>query len=206
MGQWNQNNYIVKVWTKIDMTDPRVIEFVKDYNFTQEEYVQFLNEGKPFFHPHAKKILDFICTYKSGILYPDKWGGWEPLKRDFTDESMPQVINSLATQNTLLFKKRRKVDFEIDNDARKWSPCWIVTGRGKNIKRELVRPFPFPVTYTTKIRFIYSVESKPDPQFLKELMDDLCEYLDTDYGIVYHMKTEEVLFSYKGTKLLKYPH
>lgn len=202
MGQWDYKNYNVAVWSTVDMTDPKVKDFVRDWNITYEQYADFFMNTVRY-HPYAEKIIRFFIEYKDGALLPDKWDGAEPIREIFDKDDYSRIVSLLAYPGMrIFFKKKRKHDIEIWNYAYKWSPSFI--WKNKKTGWVLQVPHPKPCKYLTRVEFSFPEHLKPDMGFLKELMEDLCKYLETDYGIVYFQETKEVICSYKDTILLNY--
>lgn len=200
MGNFDRKNYIVTIWSTVDMTDSKVKEFAKNWNFTCEEQDNFLYGDTVFYHPFAEKILRFIIEYKDGRLIPDKWDGAEPLKRKFDPNDITEIISDLAKGGMglgLYFRKKGEFWINIANCDYMWHASFLPQGRNKPWIME--KPTPAHRKYFTKIKFTFSEQSHPDLVFLKQLMEDFCEYLETDYGLVYYEENHEILHSYKGT-------
>ena len=61
----------------------------------------------------------------------------------------------------------------------------------EGIAEKPVRVLP---EYMGVITFWFSKQRKIDMEFLKRLLKDFCEYLNTDYGVIFDQETHEVLF------------
>lgn len=68
MGQWDYKNYNVAVWSTVDMTDPKVKDFVKDWNITYEQDVDFFMNTVRY-HPYAEKIIRFLLSTRMVHCY-----------------------------------------------------------------------------------------------------------------------------------------
>lgn len=200
MGFRNQNNYIVEIRSHTDMSAHSIVEYVQNGHFSQKDYIIFLEKNKPFYHPLAEQLLNFILNYKSGLLYPDKWDCAEPLKELFNNDSHTDVIDCMVHPSYItILKKNRKYEVVIHNKSSRWCPVWFISGKGNSMKEELIKPVDSSLKYLTEIMFIFPSEFKQDLNFLQQLMEDFCKYLNTDYGVVYHQETRDVIFSYMGT-------
>ena len=201
MGNFDRKNYIVEIWSTVDMTDPKVKDFSKNWAFTRNEQNEFFFGGNIFYHPFAERIIRFMIDYKGGVLIPDKWDGAEPLKQSFEPNNITEIVSALAKGGLeLFFRKKRQFWVRVSNCAHMWRASFICEGRNK--PWILQKPHPAPIKYYTKIQFAFSEQMHPDFDFLKQLMEDFCEYLETDYGLVYYEENHEIIHSYKGTVLI----
>lgn len=199
MGRMDFNNYVVMIMMHDDMTDPKHKSFVKDWNFTNDEYWAFIKENEgAFYHPLAEKILDFFCNFREGTLRPDKWGGAEPLHHLFTPLEFNRIISAFASPGSLLFTKNRQWSAEVQNCAYQWRPAFTREA-GRNKPWVLKIPTPKPTKYYTRMRFMFSISRIKDISVLCGLLDDICTYFDAPYGLIFHQETKELFYKYKDT-------
>ena len=84
MGNFDYKNICLQIKTRENFTDPRFVEFMKDWNFTEKEYDIFLDTvWDSMSNKYSKKIVDFFISYKDGIILPDRCGICEPLAHNF---------------------------------------------------------------------------------------------------------------------------
>ena len=84
----------------------------------------------------------------------------------------------------IYLKQKYKFEAYIENEY--WGLVW---SDGKIVKPVRVLP-----EYMGVITFWFSKQRKIDMEFLKRLLKDFCEYLNTDYGVIFDQETHEVLF------------
>ena len=179
----------LQIRLKENLTDPRYLEFINkwDWNFTKKEVENF--EKSIFgteYTPMADKIFTFICEYKDGILIPDKWGLWEPLKYVFDVSEKNKYISKIAYPGGEFYMiKRRRYDIIITNYY--WA---LIPGKPLGILPE----------YPTEITLWFSKSKILDYDFLKDLLRDFCEYLGTDQGVMFDTETDEILLDISQPK------
>ncbi|WP_455586505.1 hypothetical protein [Bacteroides sp.] len=185
MGNFDYKNICLQIKTRENFTDPRFVEFMKGWNFTEKEYDVFLDTvWNSMSNEYSKRIVDFFVSYKEGILLPDRCGPYEPLGYNFNKDDISAPIRWLsAPAGALLLKKKYKYTAEVKNDY-----YAIILSDGKAVvpKRVLT-------DYLGKIIFWFSKQRKIDMVFLEQLLRDLCSYLNADNGIIFDQETNEVL-------------
>ncbi|WP_455498228.1 hypothetical protein [Coprobacter sp.] len=187
MGNFDYKNICVQIKVRENLTDPRLVEFTKNWNFTRTDFFTFLNPiwGKTD-NKHAKKIVEFFVKYKNGIILPDKCDTAEPIRETFDKNNISSPVAWLSFPGgELCLRKKYKFDVDIENEY--WSIIW---SDGKIVKP--VRTLP---EYMGIITFWFSKQRKIDMDFLKQLLKDFCEYLNTDYGVIFDQETHEVIFN-----------
>ena len=195
MGNFDRKNYVVDVRSVVDITDSIIKEFVKNWDYSREDAHRFYSDDAMFYHPFAEKIIQFIVEYKGGILIPDKWDTAEPLKKTFNRDEINSVVSELAKPGScVLLRKNRKMWITLRNFSYQWSGSFICEGRNK--PWILQKPTPLPRKYYSCVRFVFSEQTHPDLEFLRQLMEDLRSYLDTDYAFVWYEQNNEVLFTH----------
>ena len=188
MGQMDQKNFCLEVLIKKNFTDPRIIDFVKGWNFTMKEGDAFFDSIKDtLYTPMAEKIIRFFVDYKDGMLIPDKYGAYEPLKQQFNPDDISELIRWVSSGGgSIYLKKKRKYDAEIENNC----DCTFIYDEKGNVlpsKHSLGE-------YFGKIKFWFTKQSKPDMSFLKQLLQDFAEYIYSDAACIYDQETFEVLY------------
>lgn len=185
MGNFDYKNICLQIKTRENFTDPRFVEFMKDWNFTEKEYDIFLDTvWDSMSNKYSKKIIDFFISYKDGILLPDRCGPYEPLGYNFNKNNISIPIRWLsAPAGALLLKKRYNYNAEIENEY-----FSIIFSDGKIDIPQRVLP-----EYLGKITFWFSKQRKIDMVFLEQLLRDLCAYLDADNGIIFDQETDGIL-------------
>ena len=186
MGKFDYKNICVQIKVRENLTDQRFVEFTKEWGFTEKDFDAFLDtiEGGAC-NERARKIIEFFVEYEGGFILPDKYNGYEPIKKIFKKDDISDPVAWLSfPAGSLYLRKRYKFDVEIVNEY--WA---IIFSEG--IAEKPVRVLP---EYMGVITFWFSKQRKIDMEFLKRLLKDFCEYLNTDYGVIFDQETHEVLF------------
>ena len=190
MGIFDTKNVCIDIRVRENLTDPRFVEFMekeKHWDFSEKEYMDFESSAGPAYTEISHRIITFITEYKDGILMPDRCGCYEPLRREFKKEEVPLYTGWLSYPGGgLMLKKRRKFDVYIKN--RYFVAMWDGE-TGKSIPPAV----PLP-EYMGQISFSFSKQRKIDMVFLEELLRDYCGYLETDFGFIYDMEDDKILF------------
>lgn len=182
MGHWDTKNYTIYInIKKADIVDPRIIEYQlqKDYTYTRKEVDEFFDSFNGKFHtPYAEQLLKYIFDYKNGILVPNKWGLWEPIKNNYDSSQFNELISHLSLPDNMLFlKKSRKFDIEIENSG--YGFYWL----GNKSCRKTFEP-----KYMVKLTIGISKQSNPDLEFWKQFMDDFSEHFKAYRAEMYDME------------------
>jgi len=180
MSIYDLKEVCLRIRVKDNISDPRYLEFMKNWDFTKKEVADFIASvfGTEY-TPMADKIITFICEYKDGTLIPDKWGLWEPLKYVFDVSEKNKYISKIAfPRGELYMLKKRRFDITIQN--RYWDPS---PGRPSGKLPE----------YLCLVSIWFRKLKKLDYIFLKTLLQNFCDYLGTDQGIMFDAETDEIL-------------
>ena len=180
MSIYDSKDIFLEIRKKDNISDPRYLEFMKNWDFTWEDIKKFMVSVSGSCHsPMAEKIITFICEYKDGLIHPDKCGIFEPLKYVFDVSEKSRYINWIAFPGGELYMlKRRRFDIVIRNLY--WDPS---PGRPTGTLPE----------YLCEVSFWFRKLKKLDYDFLKSLLQDFCDYLGTDQGIMFDAETDEIL-------------
>lgn len=188
-----RRNIIIQILVKENLTDPRYVEFRKYWNFTEEEFNRFnktITETKKAYNELAYKIVRFLVDYKDGALVPDKYNFFEPLKKEFDKDDISRPVSLLSFPGgSLYLRKKNKYYAKIENDY--YSILWKEIAPKKNellISKRVLPP------YMGKIQLWFSKRRKIDMEFLKCLLKDYCEYINSDRGFIYDQETMDVLY------------
>lgn len=186
MGNFDYKNICLQIKTRENFTDPRFVEFMKGWSFTEKEYDTFFDAiwDNNITNEYSRRIVDFFISYKNGILLPDRCGAYEPLGHKFDKDDTSAPIKWLSQPaGSLLLKKKYKYTAEIKNDY-----FAVIFSDG-----ELEIPKRILSKYLGTITFWFSKQRKIDMVFLEQLLRDLCSYLNADNGIIFDQETNEVL-------------
>lgn len=187
MGQWDEKNFELEILVKENLTDPRVVEFVKGWNFTIKKTDAFFAPIRDtLYNPTAEKIVRFFGDYKDGMLLPDKYDTREPLKEQFDPNRISDIVRIISFSGSEVYlKKKRKYDATITNDF---------YGLVYDEKGNVMPPKRVLGDYGGKVNFSFSKQSKPDMDFLKQLLRDFAEYIGSDAACIWDMETGEVIY------------
>ena len=184
MGQYDTNNYIVKVELKDNMTDERWNSFFKIKPSLKDYNVIIKNNPIISSNPLAERIVRFFINYKDGALKPDRYDSSEPEKNIFDEANIAGPVSCLASPGGALFlKKKRKMSIEISNNA--FSLIWV--------DGEFMEPQVAPPEYLTTIWVYFPKTKLTDLDFITQLMMDLKKEFNAEKGIVYYQATKEVI-------------
>lgn len=192
MGQFDLKNYVLNVKVKENLTDIRAVERMKAWDFTMKEWESFEKEISPFHNPSAERIVRFFVDYDKVDLCPDLYGLWEPLKGIFNKEDTRELSYRLAfPAATLYFKKRRRFDVAIEN----LNYGLIFDPQNKY----MVIPSKKKIgEYLGDIRITINQNAKQYSfEQMQMIVDDMCEYLGTDYGVIFYQENKEILYQHK---------
>lgn len=193
----DENYYVLNVKVKENLTDTRAVDRMKTWDFTMKDWESFEKAICPFHNPSAERIVRFFVEYDKVDLCPDLFGSCEPIKEIFNKEDICKPSYYLAfPAGQLFFRKRRRFDVAIRNlnyglifDPQK---KYMVIPSKKKIGE-----------YLGDIRIIIRKNSKKFTlEQLQTIVDDMCEYLGTDYGRItiwdnYARKDVETLYKYE---------
>lgn len=186
MGNYDRKNICVQIEIKENLTDPRYLEFQKNWDFTEDEYCAFIKQiGYTATTEISERIIRFFVDYKDGVLMPDRYGAYEPLREHFDVNNLKRYISMISfAAGACLFKKLRKFDAEIDN-------------RGYGfifVDDAVLKPKRVLPEYMGRITFWFAKQRKIDMAFLEQLVRDFCAYLNTDVGYIFDQENMTVIF------------
>ena len=118
MGQWDYKNWLVKVELKEDLTDPQFYDYLSTHKqFTLKEFIIFEKSVVGTLHnDKAEKIIRFFLDYHGGELYPDRYNYFEPVRKIFSEDMLPDLIDCLCQPAGCVYlKKLKKYDVCIEN-------------------------------------------------------------------------------------------
>ena len=193
----DENYYVLNVKVRENLTDMRAVERMKAWNFTMKEWQAYIKVTAPFYNKYAERIVRFFVEYDKVDLCPDLFGAYEPLKETFDKKSIEEPSSCIAfPAGTLMMKKRRRFDVAIENQY------YGAVFDPKN--NYMVIPSKRKIgEYLGNIRIIIRKNTtKFTLEQLQTIVDDMCEYLETDYGVITHWdnylrKDIELLYLHK---------
>lgn len=186
MGNFDNKNIRLRIEVRENLTDSRLVEFVKDWNFTEKECDVFLDSlvGNCTTEM-AKRIVQFFVDYKDGILLPDRCGCYEPLREKFEKDKLDIYVGWLSfPAGELLLRKNQKYSASIEN--RTFAIVFYEDGNTSAPKGKLPE-------YLGRITFWFAKQRKIDMAFLEQLLRDFCSYLHTDVGYLLDDETKTIL-------------
>ena len=187
MGNFDNKNICLQIEVRDNLTDSRLVEFMKDWNFTEDECDAFLDTmgGETSTTEMSKRIVQFFVDYKNGILLPDKCGGYEPLRENFEKDKLSTYVSWISfPAGVLMLKKKHKYSAEISN--RTFAFVFEEDGTTTPPKGKLPE-------YLGRITFWFAKQRKIDMVFLEQLLRDFCNYLNTDVGYIFDQENMTVL-------------
>lgn len=184
---------VLKIRLKNWLTDPRYVEFMKYWNYTMEEFDRFdkfIAETGGAYNDFSYKVVRFLVDYKGGILLPDKYNFFEPLKHIFDKDNISRPVSMLSFPAGYLFLRKRS-RFLISMHNEYYSILW--KEEGKNKYKVLIPKRSLPL-YMGNIFFEFSKRKSDSMDFFKQVLVDYCAYLGTDQGFIYDSETDDVLY------------
>ena len=116
MGQYDRNNYILKIKIKNNLTDFRIIDFIKNWDFTYNEYIKFQESIEPIYNSISENIIVFFLKYEKYDLCPDFYNRFEPVNKLFNVNDISDLIHCISFPSGVLhLKKKKAFHVEIDN-------------------------------------------------------------------------------------------
>ena len=197
MVKQNQQFYTLNVKVRENLTDTRAVEYMKSWDFYLNEWDAFIKKTAPFYNPIAERIIRFFISFDKFDICPDLYGECEPLHTLFDTSNVIEPISCIAfPAGTLMLKKRKMFDVVIRNDNYGCS-FW------EKDNYKVFRPLRETGEFLGDIRFsIKKMNSHYSFEQMQTIVDDMCEYLETDYGLITHWdnfvrKDVEILYQYK---------
>ena len=188
----DENYYVLNVKVRENLTDIRAVERMKAWDFTMKEWEAFEKEICPFYNPYAERIVRFFVEYDKVDLCPDLYGSCEPIREIFDKEDICKPSYYLAfPAGQLMLKKRRRFDVAMMNLN------YGLIFDPKN--RYMVIPSKQKIgEYLGDIRITINQNTKQYSfEQMQMIVDDMCEYLGTDYGVIFYQENKEILYQHK---------
>lgn len=181
MAQQNQQFYILNVKVRENLTDTRALERLIAWDFTMEEWNEFEKKISPFFNLAAERIVRFFVEYGKMDICPDLFGSWEPIKEVFNKEDICEPSSRLSyPAATLFLKKKRRFEVIIEN--LNYGLIFDPQNKYKVIPSKRKKG-----EYLGNIRILIRKDTaKFTLEQMQTIVDDMCEYLGTDYGCITH--------------------
>ncbi|WP_455498227.1 hypothetical protein [Coprobacter sp.] len=201
-------NIGIHIKIRENLTDPRFVKFIKEWDFTEDKISEFFKSiWEDAYNEYSAKIIKFFVEYKDGVIIPDKCGITDPVKEKFDKSNISVPVAWLSYPGTkMILEKKRKYKAVIKCEywknltnggeilnPKKIFPKYmgIITSMCITSKEQTTCHLP---EYMSIITFWFNKQRKIDMDFLKQLLKDFCEYLNTDYGVIFDQETYEVIF------------
>jgi hypothetical protein len=179
------NTHIIKVLLTKPMTDARLYDLLKKCSresagsFSKMDDASLNYPGKTQ-SPLADKLVHFIFHYNGGILSPDKWGHYEPV-RNKVDSNTEELLRERLSRHTWVGLKRTRVPQVTISIYNQEYP-------DLEPRRDLVDRF-----IATDILICPDARRKFVLEEWFTILQDLCREMETDYGYIQNMDSDEVL-------------
>jgi hypothetical protein len=169
----------LSIFTKEDFTDKSILDFLsKTNNLSISEYSNFL-VSKTLRSELSENILEFISTYDSGFLKPDKCNAYEPINKPFDEDELSEPISWLSQPGGAFYFKRIK-NFKIDGaiENHRFAPIW---DEGK-----LLKPKGDESVYLGEIRLFFDekVLQIKGGEYWMNIITELCNVANAKTGIL----------------------
>ena len=179
------NTHIITVRLTKPMTDARLYDLLKKCSresagsFSGMDDVCTDYPGKTQ-SPLADKLVHFIFHYNGGILSPDKWGHYEPV-RNKVDSNTEELLRERLSRHTWVSLKRTRAPQVTISISNQEYP-------NLEPRRDLVDR-----SMATEILIFPDARRKFVLEEWFTILQDLCREMETDYGYIENMDTDEVL-------------
>ncbi|MBR5397224.1 MAG: hypothetical protein IK145_05165 [Bacteroidales bacterium] len=178
------NKHIIKVLITKPMTDERLYDLLKKCARESAGSILKMIDVSANYHgktqsPLADKLVNFIFHYKGGILSPNKWGYYEPV-RTMVDPNTEELLKEKISRPTLIFLKKTRtpqVYISISSEFPDLKPRRDLTDQSE----------------WTEICFYPDARRKFVLEEWFTILQDLCREMETDYGYIQNMDSDEVL-------------
>jgi hypothetical protein len=115
--------YQIKIFTRIDFTDIRLLELMEKKP-TPKEYsdaIQLINISSN----NSQHILEFIANYDNGFLLPEKCDAYEPIREKFDPHNLSAPISWLSQPGSAVYlKKIKPFKYEGVIENQRFAPIW----------------------------------------------------------------------------------
>lgn len=183
MGIWDNNNYVLHLYSKKDFSDPRHVErILTKENFSEKEYDKFLDSLSYFENTFAERAIRFFSEYKEGLLTPDRCDLAEPIRQVFDVNNIRTYADWLTYSGTgFSFKKLKGLKYMAELENKQFLAAWF----GKD------RVIPHPEVLRTRKHFIQlkmffdkrSLQVRRQPiEFWLEMIHDISDVIGADKG------------------------
>ena len=185
MGQYDFNNYIIKVKLRDNVSDER-FNAIRTIKPTINEYKKFLKKlvsDHPVYSEKAEELIKFFIEYGNGIIKPERYNCFEPINKVLNVENLEKPISMLAFPGgSVYLKKTKVVEIYINNETHSfvWADNKYITP-----KRDLPE-------YLTVITVFFPKKGK-NLEFIVQLMQEIKDTFGADNGKVLNQATGEVL-------------
>ncbi len=184
MGQYDNDNYVIEVKLRDNVSDDRWEPLYKKSPSIREYKEYYKKTIVNSFNPTAERLIRFFMEYDNGVLYPDKFNFCEPVNKPFNESCIAQAVSYLANPAGCVYlKKSRFADIDIENKT--FSFGWI-----DGVYSEPLVPLP---NYLTIITVYFPKKKNTDLGFIIQLMKDIKSYFDADNGKVFYQATKEII-------------
>lgn len=179
------NTHIISVRLTKPMTDERLYDLLKkcsresagSFGKMSEAWINYPGKTQSTL---ADKLVHFIFHYNGGILSPDKWGYYEPVRK-IVDPNTEELLKEKFSRHTLVFlKKTRAPQVYISVENEEYPDL--------EPRRDLVDR-----SASTEIDIIPDARRKFVLEEWFTILQDLCRELETDYGYIRNRESDEVL-------------
>ena len=183
----------LKIRVKENLTDPRYVEFMKYWNYTEKEFDRLykaIAETGGAYNEFSHRAVRFLVDYKDGVLLPERYNSYEPLKYLFDKNDILKPVSMLSfPAGYLLLRKKGRYSALIDN------LYYCVSWEGESKKKYKAAIPKCPLPSYMGIFSIYFLKRKlNDIDFCKQVLVDYCAHLGTDQGFIYDSETDDVLY------------
>ena len=134
---------------------------------------------EPTSSPLADKLVDFVFHYENGLLAPDRWDYYEPVRRK-VDNNTPDLLKGIISKPCMIEMKRQKsprIGISVWNEEYPdISPSVLLLDRSSRTSITIYpdRHRSFKLSEWTR------------------LLRDFCQEMETDYGYISDLETHEL--------------
>ena len=162
------------------MTNKQVLACLKDCSGVYKKMEDVLGQFRGKSHsPLADKLVDFIFHYKDGHIAPDRWDYYEPV-RQVVDAQTEEILKSALSQRCWIVLKRTRTPamscLIMNNELPDLTPTVDLINRSGG----------------TSISIFPDRRRRFEMEYWNVLLKDICREMETDYGYIRDLDTNEV--------------
>ena len=179
MTKFSVNYYQLKIFTRSDFTDPRLLELMKKRP-TSKEYSQTIQGMGKISSNNSKSILEFFANYDNGFFLPEKCDAYEPIREKFDPNNLEPPLRWLSQPGSAVYlKKIKSFKFEGVIENERIAPIWEDGNNFLSISP--IDPYYLGYVWLHLDEKLLKLKSK---DYLFEFFSKLYKIMSGEYGFI----------------------